>query len=547
MVEINLNNDYAKVVSGYDNQVISAITDVCSYRVPNAEWSPKYQNGTWDGHISIFYKKTMSFPVGLTDLVCQKLTELNIKYQINDNRPKPKTEKLAVVDLGEHSFRDYQQKAIEIFKEKTRGILAMCTGAGKTKTSCGLISEMSSYPVVFVVPSVSLLLQTADEFRRSLKPLDPRFKVGVIGGGQCDIAMSGVNVATYHTLLTAFNQKYSDQKKKIVDVENDKVSIPALEKQLKILQVDYDNSPKNKLKGISTKIKKVEKQIQEKQKFLQNKIDIRELIEKCQFLIIDETHIAAEVIESISLKAKNAYYKCGLSGTPQRLDNQDVRMFGATGSIIHRVTSSQLIKRGFLDRPYIYITDLEFMDKTSATHHETYKNAIILNEQRNELIRDIAIETKNMGRPTLVLVERLDHGKILEEMIEGSLFVPGGDGSDDAPIPEEEMDYRRYQLKRLEENEIIMIATSWAFTGIDAPKISSIVLACSLGSPNTVTQQIGRGLRKAPGKDGCLIFDFKMKEKNLRAHHYSRSKVYKSEEEFYIKTLKYNNDKGQYV
>lgn len=547
MLELNIKNDYITLGGDYDKKILEIISDKCSYFVPNAEWSPKYQNNTWDGRISVFSKRTMSFPAGLKDLVCEELVNKKVLYNLKDLREKPRKENLCRVDLGSNQFRDYQQTGIDIFMEKTRGILAMATGAGKTKTSCGLISEASCYPVVFIVPSVSLLIQTKEEFKQSLKPLVEDFKIGEIGGGKCEIAFSGVNVATYHTLLTAFDHKYSENQKKIVSVDGEKETVQSLEKELKVLQVDYDNSPKNKLKGIQTKIKKVQKKIDDKKKFLQNKADLRKLIEQCQFLIIDETHIAAEVIEFLSLKAKNAYYKCGLSGTPKRLDNQDVRMFGATGSIIHKVTSSDLIKRGFLEKPYIYIIDLDFLDKTSMTHQETYKNAIVLNDERNQLIRDFAIEMKSQSRPTLILVERLEHGKILQEMIEDSLFVPGGDGSDDSPIPEEEMDYRRYQLKRLESNEIVMIATSWAFTGIDAPKISCVILACSMNSPNTITQQIGRGLRKAAGKDGCIIIDFKMKEKNLRAHHYSKMKVYKSEEEFYVKVLKYNKDKGFYV
>jgi len=547
MVSFKLNNDYVTVVGEYSKTALNAIVDECSYTVPSAEWSLKYQTGGWDGKISLFNKRTMNFPTGLLPKVVEKLKSLNITYTVENARAKPQVEKKAVVDLGPHSFRDYQEEAIKKIKEKSRGILAMCTGAGKTKTSCGIISELSVYPVVFVVPSVSLLKQTVREFNESLKPLTDDFFVGEIGGGKCEIAMGGVNVATYQTLLTAFDRKYSETKKKVVDVEADKTSLDSLMGQLKILCIDLLNSPQAKHKTIEKKIKEVKKKIEDKQKMFQNKADLRNLVSQCQLLIIDETHIAAEIIEEISVRAKNAYYKCGLSGTPQRMDNQDIRMFGATGPVIHRVTSSDLIKRGFLVKPYIYTIDIDFMDKSAPSYQETYKNAIVNNQQKNELIRDLAEEMHSQGRPTIIMVERIEHGKILEEMIENCLFVPGGDGSDDKPIPDEELDYRKYQLDRLEKNEIIMCATSWCFTGIDAPKISCIILACSIGSPNTITQQIGRGLRKAEDKSDCVIFDFKHKEKSLRTQFYSRNKVYKGESEFYIRNFKYNSSKGSYV
>jgi superfamily II DNA or RNA helicase len=547
MVSFKLNNDYVTVVGEYSKAALNAIVDECSYTVPSAEWSLKYQTGGWDGKISLFNKRTMNFPTGLLPKVVEKLKSLNITYTVENARAKPQVEKKAVVDLGPHSFRDYQEEAIKKIKEKSRGILAMCTGAGKTKTSCGIISELSVYPVVFVVPSVSLLKQTVREFNESLKPLADDFFVGEIGGGKCEIAMGGVNVATYQTLLTAFDRKYSETKKKVVDVEADKTSLDSLMGQLKILCIDLLNSPQAKHKAIEKKIKEVKKKIEDKQKMFQNKADLRNLVSQCQLLIIDETHIAAEIIEEISVRAKNAYYKCGLSGTPQRMDNQDIRMFGATGPVIHRVTSSDLIKRGFLVKPYIYTIDIDFVDKSAPSYQETYKNAIVNNQQKNELIRDLAEDMHSQGRPTIIMVERIEHGKILEEMIENCLFVPGGDGSDDKPIPDEELDYRKYQLDRLEKNEIIMCATSWCFTGIDAPKISCIILACSIGSPNTITQQIGRGLRKAEDKSDCVIFDFKHKEKSLRTQFYSRNKVYKGESEFYIRNFKYNSSKGSYV
>lgn len=547
MVSLKINNDYTTVVGEYSKAALNVIIEECSYTVPSAEWSLKYQTGGWDGKISLFNKRTMSFPTGLVPQVISALKNSSIAYNVENARLKPQCDNKAIVDLGSHSFRDYQEEAIKKIKEKSRGILAMCTGAGKTKTSCGIISELSVYPVVFVVPSVSLLKQTVREFNESLKPISNDFFVGEIGGGKCEISMSGVNVATYQTLLTAFDRKYSETKKKVVDVEPDKTSVESLMAQLKILSVDLLNSPKTKHKAIEKKIKEVKKKIESKQKMFQTKADLRNLIGACQLLIIDETHIAAEIIEEISIRAKNAFYKCGLSGTPQRMDNQDIRMFGATGPVIHKVTSSDLIKRDFLVRPSIYCIEIDFIDKTSASYQETYKNAIVQSEPRNQLIRDLAEEMHSQGRPTLIMVERIEHGKILEEMIENCIFVPGGDGSDDKPIPDEELDYRKYQLDRLEKNEIIMCATSWCFTGIDAPKISCIILGCSLGSTNTITQQIGRGLRKAEGKSDCVIFDFKHKEKSLKSQFYSRNKVYKSESEFIVKTLKYNSNKGTYV
>jgi len=546
VLELIHNNNTTRALNA-SNSEIEFINEQCSYVVPPAEWSDKYQSGVWDGKISVFNKKTLMFPSGIINLITEKLNEAKIDFKVTDERKPPEVSKNCIVDLGEHSFRDYQQKAIQEIKQKHRGILAMCTGAGKTKSACGIISDLSVYPVLFIVPAVSLLKQTVAEFNQSLKPISEDFGVGELGGGVHKIFPGGVNVATYQTILAAHGQRYMESKKKIVNIEEDKVSLPSLKKQLEILMVDYANSPAGKLKAIDKKIKDVERKIEYKNKTIANKLAIKNLVADCQLLIIDETHLAAEVIENISMKAARAYYRCGLSATPQRMDNQDLRMFGATGPVIHRVTASELIKRDFLVKPYIYTIDLGHIDKSASSYQETYKRAIVQNEQKNSLIKSLAEDMKIQGRPTLILVERIEHGETLQNMIEDCLFVPGGDGGDDKPISDKDMDYRKFQLNRCENNEIILVATQWCNQGVDAPKIGCLILAGSTGSFNTVIQQVGRVLRKAPNKKNCIVFDFKHKEKNLRNHYYSRLKAYQSEPEFEVKLLKYNSSKGTYV
>lgn len=547
MLSFTYNNDSVTLNGEFSKNTLDIITEECSYSVPNAEWSVKYQKGTWDGKISLFNKRSNSFPSGLLSMICKKLDDQNIKYEIIDERNIPFKTKLAQVDLGEHKFRDYQEQAIQKIKESERGILAITTGGGKTKTACGIISELSVYPVIFIVPSVSLLKQTVTEFKNSLKPLHKTFEIGEIGGGVCKMAESGVNVATYHTLLSSFDKKYSESKKKVIDLDFDKVTLPSLQRQLKNHQLDLQHSPESKKKTILKKILELEKKIEKKLTIIEDKKKIRDLILNCQLLISDETHIASETIEFISLKATRAYYKVGLSATPFRNDNQDKRMFGASGPIIHKVSASDLIKRGFLVKPFIYGIDLDMLDKTSTTYQETYKNAIVLSPERNQLISQIANKMHDLNRPTLIFVERIEHGKLLESMIENCVFVPGKDGSDDSPVSDQELDYRRQQLNKLEKNEIVMVATQWINQGVDAPKISCLILAGSTASDNTTIQQIGRGLRKAEGKSDCLIFDFKMKEKHLKNHFYSRQKVYRSEEEFEYKLLKFNSVKNLFV
>jgi superfamily II DNA or RNA helicase len=111
-------------------------------------------------------------------------------------------------------------------------------------------------------------------------------------------------------------------------------------------------------------------------------------------------------------------------------------------------------------------------------------------------------------------------------MIEDSVFVPGGDKGDVDPTAEEK-NYRRRMLNAVENNEIILIATQWANVGVDAPRISCLILGGSNQSTVTTYQQAGRVLRcvgknledsKANGKPDAIIVDFALEHKNLKAH-----------------------------
>ena len=224
MLKLIINNDFITVGGECDKNTIDIIDEECSYTVPASEWSEKYQSGTWNGKISILRKKNKQFPSGLFCDVKKCLYKNSIPFEVFDARKKPIVSKKSMVDLGTHNFRDYQEKGINLIKSEERGILAFSTGSGKTKMSCGIISELSVYPVIFVVPSVSLLKQTVKEFKQSLKPISEDFHIGTFGGGEFDPAENGVNVCTYQTLLTAYNQKYLTGKNKIVDIE-DKTSL----------------------------------------------------------------------------------------------------------------------------------------------------------------------------------------------------------------------------------------------------------------------------------------------------------------------------------
>ena len=564
------------------------------YMVPNVEFIDAFRDGVWDGIISLYDRKTQSFPTGVLKRATLTLKELEIPFLIRDERKK----KLHTAGFEDHfttrgkDLRFYQIDAVEKAIKATRGVIVMATGAGKTLTLCDLIQRIDTAPVIIVVPSRSLLVQTHVELSENLRQNGEVPFIGRVGDGYCELNPNGLNVMTYQSALAAFNEQYSTKTNKIVEDElagessrktlnqlvqeykstklqfeiaqeraDTKYETDLLEAQAKLKQCA---SPKD-IKSAEIAIRKIEKSIQSmvspsKKKFsactkslearrasINNKMQVKDMIANCSCLIVDEAHLAAVIIEQISLHAKNAYYKYGTTATPFREDNQEIRIEGAMGRKVVDISASDLIEWGFLVPANIYMIQIAGQKTPTDSYRETYRTHIVECPERNERIKQLAEEFKKEGRPVLILVEQKDHGTILESLIDDAVFVCGSDDGPDEIVDDVTMDYRRSRLRQAQNNEIILIATSWAYTGLDAPKISTLILAGSNKSAVTTYQQIGRALRLIGrtyeesvnnGKGEAAIIDFYDAHPDLKSHSAIRKKVYLRERAWNVHIVK---------
>jgi superfamily II DNA or RNA helicase len=103
-------------------------------------------------------------------------------------------------------IRDYQQEAIDKAAKQQRGIIKAATGAGKTFIGSGIVAKLSVSPFIFYVTSQDLLQQAKDELERFLLFNNQPMKVGIIGGGICDIRE--INIMTVQTAVRAVGEKY---------------------------------------------------------------------------------------------------------------------------------------------------------------------------------------------------------------------------------------------------------------------------------------------------------------------------------------------------
>jgi superfamily II DNA or RNA helicase len=598
MVSIVITNTRCKIVGDlhpekeHQYAFHNMLREKCGYMVPNADWSPAFKNNVWDGIITLYDKKTQSFPTGLLSNVLKALKSQGCEYRLVDKRIKPDVNIKIDTTFADHnrSLYDYQLNAVDRAMSVTRGVLALATGAGKTMTACELISRMSVSPVLFIVPSRSLLKQTQKEFVKYLKVDEKPAHVGMLGDGVFDINPNGVNVITYQTALASFNEKFSESKNKIeVDelagegtkktldqlkaefsaaekafakaknfatqhLADTSLSIEYTEKQLQSadekekkviektlssLRKDFDKTFNNLIKNEIATYKKAKASLDTRLQSIENKRQIRELFSQAQAVIVDEAHLAAIVIETLANHADRAYYRFGLSATPWREDNQEIRLEGCMGKKLIEVSPTFLIDRGFLVPPRIFMIPISHSEESVANYADSYTKHITKCWERNYRIKQFAEAFQEEGKPVMIIVDRIEHGNILEEMIKGSVFVPGSDKGEDDP-DDEEQDYRRRMLDACERNEIILIGTQWLNTGIDAPAISVLVMAGSTQASATVLQTVGRVIRshKESGKTEAVVIDFMDSDKNMRKHSLARKRVYESESGFDLRVIK---------
>jgi superfamily II DNA or RNA helicase len=246
-----------------------------------------------------------------------------------------------------------------------------------------------------------------------------------------------------------------------------------------------------------------------------------------QILLVDEVHVLKKdnlitrLIDDIH--TDNKY---GFTGTlPEEVRDQ-WNIFGKIGRVIFEKSSESLREGDFISQVKVNIikieynteTNLKFTNALDQVEKNLRYNAelefCIDCEFRNSVIALLAKNTKNN---TLIMVDRIIHGEILERILKKEtnkkvFFIQGS----------VEVDDREIIKKIMEENiDVICIAMSRIFsTGISIKNIHNIIF-CTAGKAKVkLIQSIGRGLRLHKSKHRLTVYDiadnFKYAQKHFR-------------------------------
>lgn len=476
--QINVHNVKSQIDPKLPEHVLSAIRSKLSAEMPGAFFAR--QCNPYAGTKYFFTPKTQVFPTGMIHYVRDIMDKFNVEWEIIDHRPE--------VTLGTPlplhgiTLRDYQNEAVDLAIQKQRGILRAGTGAGKSSMLSAIIAR-TNVKTLILIHKQDIFYQLINTFERILK-----IPIGRLGDGECQF--EHVTVAMIQTVAHVF-----DPKVKVLAKEN---------------------------------------------KILAEKADvIKQFLNRVQCVLIDEAHhIAADTFWAVMQNMPNATYRIGVTATAFREDGMDIMLEGALAQKFIDISSSDLIDRGYLVPPTIYLYPFQHQRrKKDDTYGLVYSEEIVGHHDRNHLICQLAIKAKAAGKAVLIAVTQIEHGEILETMLQATdksaIFVNGQSKSE----------VRKQILEDLGKGVIkIVVATNIYSEGVDMPALSVLINAAGAASGIHSLQLLGRILRTFPGKTKAWVVDLQDNGKFLNNHSRERVNIYQTEPKYQLVPVATVND-----
>ena len=220
------------------------------------------------------------------------------------------------------------------------------------------------------------------------------------------------------------------------------------------------------------------------------------------YILIDEAHrAAAPSYQRIFAKFKPQFW-LGMTATPERMDDQDVyRLFDY--NLAYEIRLGEALEEKML-APFHYVGVADY-EVDGATIDETTNLRRLLAPERVDYVLKQLDYYGYCGSQAkgLVFCSRQEEARELAQAFSDREHPA-------IALTNEDSEKRRLQVvKQLEQGQIDYIITVDLFNeGIDIPALNQIIMLRNTQSSIVFIQQLGRGLRKYPGKDYVTVIDF---------------------------------------
>ena len=235
--------------------------------------------------------------------------------------------------------------------------------------------------------------------------------------------------------------------------------------------------------------------------------------------VVSNCHMAkADVLRNLMCGVfSHVPIRWGLTGTIPKEDFERVSIFCSLGSVVGKLSASELQEAGHLANCHVNIVQL--IDHVEYTNYQSELKYLTETEGRLDYLAQL-IQSVNETGNTLILVDRIATGKLLLERLgDMAVFVSG---STKAKARKDE-----YDEVAVSSDKIIVATYGVAAVGINIPRIFNLVLLEPGKSFVRVIQSIGRGIRKAEDKDHVQVWDITSTCKFAKRHLTKRKAFYR--------------------
>ena len=246
-------------------------------------------------------------------------------------------------------------------------------------------------------------------------------------------------------------------------------------------------------------------------------LSLAEFIDGVSAVIVDECHVADSTIlhKLLTHHFKNAPIRWGLTGTVPKQAYQFESLYASIGPVVGKIAAHELQEKGVLSNCNINITQLIDIQAFKSYADET--KYLLTNTLRMTYVSKMINEIAKTGN-TLVLVNRIESGKILVDNLDDAVFISGNVKTKDRKTEYDEI--------KISHNKTIVATYGVAAVGINIIRINNLVLLEPGKSFTRVIQSIGRGLRKGFDKEHVEIYDITSTCKFAKRHLRERKKFY---------------------
>ena len=219
------------------------------------------------------------------------------------------------------------------------------------------------------------------------------------------------------------------------------------------------------------------------------------------FILVDEAHRAAAPSYQRLMDHFKPKFWLGMTATPDRMDNQDV--YGIFDyHIAYEIRLRDALNNDMLV-PFHYVGVQDYEANGEVIDETTNLKRLVASERVKYVLRQLEYYGYCGRQPRgLVFCSRQAEARELAKQ-----FTALGPA---IALTNQDSNYQRQEaVKRLENGELEYLITVDLFNeGVDIPSLNQIVMLRNTESRIVFLQQLGRGLRKYPGKDFVTVIDF---------------------------------------